>query len=72
MPGKRIEIPVVVQQVIPALDASGSNHRNPDNYIANNRWRAVAQVAILERVAHPDGSFRMTNSGFNKDYAARK
>jgi hypothetical protein len=27
VPGKRIEIPVAVQQVVPALDASGSNHR---------------------------------------------
>lgn len=27
VPGERIEIPIVVQQVIPALDASGGNHR---------------------------------------------
>src|SRR5580700_5749227 len=46
--GERIEIPVVVQQLIPALDAAGCNHRIDG---LADRYALPAQVAkILRRL----------------------
>ena len=48
MPGKRIEVPVVVQQVIPALDASGGNHRIEG--LANGDAEAAERPEIFRRL----------------------
>src|SRR5471032_311556 len=48
VPGEVIEIPVVVQQVIPALDASGSNHRIDG--LANGDAEFAQRPEILRRL----------------------
>src|SRR5260370_826902 len=45
---ERIEIPVVVQQVMPALDASGGNHRIDG--LANRHAEPAQRAEILRRL----------------------
>ena len=45
VPGKGIEVPVAVQQVVPALDASGSNHRIDG--LANGHAEAAQRPEIF-------------------------
>src|SRR5260370_15892848 len=47
-PDERIEIPVVVQQVMPALDASGGNHRMDG--LANRRAEPAQRAEVLRRL----------------------